>query len=339
MIRLSFFTDLHLRGQGPISRKDDYPETILGKLKDCIQHASESDLALFGGDFCHTYRLNADQVKEKAIHIFDEHLKVPFLYTWGQHDLYGKDYGTRHLSTQAFIFRQASRVIENIEEIPTDKDLVKDIQGLKIGFLACPNSSDPIKWSMRVSSRKRPKDIDIRVVLVHHLLMDKLDEHYGIDLREFKTENDGKRSIDVVLCGDLHQGFNPTITDIGTLFINPGSLARTQKNEYDVDRPIRGVDILIDPKTKKYKWEMWNVESALTQEEVFKEGAPFIDEKVGVSFDDKEVTEAEFEEVAKSLANIGISRIDVWDMLEKRAIEVGLPDDTITYILSKRPSA
>jgi hypothetical protein len=341
MIRLSFFTDLHLRGQGPISRKDDYSSSILAKLEFCLKRSSESNIALFGGDFCHSYKLASDQVKEKAINLFDTELKVPFLYTWGQHDLHGKDYNTRFDSTKAFILRQASRVIGGIEEIPPDTDIIKEIKGLKIGFISCPNISnlDPIAWSKRISGRKRKKEIDVRIALVHHLLSDN-GEDYCIDINQFVTGTRKMRSLDIVFCGDLHQGFNPFTNKNGTLFLNPGSLARTQKLKHDLARPIRGVDVIIDPKTKSWSWELWDVESAKPYDEVFKKEAPFIDESVFIKLSkEKDEIVAEFEDVIEALSSISTSRIDVWDMLEKTAREKELPEEIITYILSKRPDA
>jgi predicted phosphodiesterase len=339
-VNLSFFTDLHLRGQGPSSRKDDYPTSILNKLEYCLDYSSKnSDIALFGGDFCHSHKLASDSVKEKAIELFDNNLKVPFIYTWGQHDLNGKDYNSRHVSSQAFILRQASRVVQNIEESPADKDLVKEINGIKVGFISCPSGFDPIKWSIRMSKRGKPKGIDVRVALVHHLITNEQEDWY-IDPELFCTGDKDNRVIDVVLCGDLHQGFEPFRNSFDTLFLNPGSLGRTQKTKNDLSRPIRGVDISIDEKTKECSWSYWDVESALSGDDVFRKSAPIIEEKVGIDIDDRtEGEKVEFEEVMTVLEEIGAERIDIWDMLEREARKKKLDDPLINYILSKRPDA
>jgi len=249
MPRLSFFTDLHLRGQGPSSRQDDYPQSILNKLEFCLKRSSEkADVALFGGDFCHSYKLTSDGVKEKAIEIFDNTLKVPFLYTWGQHDMFDKDYETRYGSAKGFILRQASRVVNGIDEIPTGKDVVIEIDGFKIGLVACPSGFDPIKWSKRMSRKKPKEDLDCRIALVHHLLTTEETE-WLIPIDDF----DGS-GFDVVVCGDLHQGFTPFRADYGCLFLNPGSLARTQKTAQDMVREIRGVDIIVNKDGTDYEF-------------------------------------------------------------------------------------
>jgi predicted phosphodiesterase len=330
--RIAFFTDLHLRGQGPSSRQDDYPQSILNKLEYCLKRSSEkADAALFGGDFCHSYRLTSDGVKEKAIQIFDNELKVPFFYTWGQHDLFGKDYETRHDSAKAFILRQVSRVVGDIEEVQTDKDVVREINGAKVSILGCPSGFDPIAWSKRMS-RRNPKNADCRIAVVHHLLTTE-ETKWLIPIDEF----DGS-GFDVVICGDLHQGFPPIKTDSGCLFLNPGSLARTQKTAQDMAREIRGVDIVIeDDGTVGY--EFWPVECAGKGEEVFKPNAPVIEEEINIEEDNSDSEEIVFEEVVDALGSIGISKIDVWDMLEKKAMEAGLDEKIIKYILSKRPDA
>jgi len=335
---MSFFTDLHLRGQTPSSRKDDYPQAILDKLGFCLRHASKKDFALFGGDFCHSYKLTSDSIKEKAISLFDEFLNVPMFYTWGQHDMFGKEYETRQDSTKAFIFRQALRHKEkSITEIPIDKDLTFDCGGIKIGLIACPSGIECIKWSKRISRRRDPK-VDIRIALVHHLLTSEVNNHFLLDIKEFETGTKDNRGFDAVLCGDLHTGFSPFRNDAGTLFLNPGALARTAKTNSDIARPIRGVDIIIDTESKKVDYDFWPVECAGTTEEVYRKEAPVIDD-----FQMEEIeTEEEalgFDEVISALESIGASKIDIWDMLEMKAKEAKLSDDVLKYILSKRPAA
>lgn len=330
-VRLSFFTDLHLRGQGPSSRKDNYPQSILNKLQFCLQRSSEkADIALFGGDFCHSYKLVSDDVKEKAIKIFDNNLKIPFLYTWGQHDLNGKDYETRHGSTKAFILRQASRIVNNIEEVPSGKDKVLEINGLKIGFVGCPSGFDPIKWSKRMS-KKKTEGLDCRIAIVHHLLTSESTE-WLVPIDDF----DGS-GFDAVVCGDLHYGFAPFRADYGCLFLNPGSLARTQKTVHALSREIRGVDILVK-EDGSVGYEFWPVECALSVEEIFNPDSPIIEEEIEKQYKVEEETETTFDEVVDALNCISVSKIDVWDMLEQKAKEKGVSDDIVNYILSKRPS-
>jgi len=337
-ITMSFFTDLHLRGQTPSSRKDDYPQAILNKLGFCLRHASKNDFALFGGDFCHSYKLTSDAIKEKAIALFDEFLNVPMFYTWGQHDLFGKEYETRSDSTKAFIFRQALRKQNKaLTEIPTDKDLIIDC-GIKIGLISCPSGVDCMKWAKRIS-RRRNTEIDIRIALVHHLLTSEVDNHFLLDVNEFETGTKDNRGFDVVLCGDLHTGFSPYKNDAETLFLNPGSLARTAKTVNDMARPIRGVDIIIDTKTKKIEYDFWPIECAGTAEEIYKKDSPVVEDFEFLEDSNLKEEQLGFEEVINALESIGASKIDIWDMLEMKAKEAGLNEEVLKYILSKRPAA
>jgi len=338
-VNLSFFTDLHLRGQGPSSRKDDYPVSILSKLQYCLEYSSKnSDIALFGGDFCHSHKLVSDSVKERAIELFDENLKVPFIYTWGQHDLNGKDYETRHESTKAFILRQALRKAnKTINEIPTDKDLIIESQGVKIGLIACPQGFDCFKWAKRIS-RRRNKEIDVRIALIHHLITTDDDKWFLLNYKDFETGTGKNRGFDVVLCGDLHQGFVPKTNDAGTLFINPGALARTQKSSSDVARPIRAVDVIIDSETKSVDYDFWPIMCAGTSEEVFKKDAPIVDDMERIE-DSKKEEPMGFEDVISALKSISASKIDIWDMLEMKAKEESLEEDVLRVVLSKRPDA
>ena len=339
-ITMSFFTDLHLRGQTPSSRKDDYPLAILDKLGFCLRHASKNDFALFGGDFCHSYKLTSDSIKEKAITLFDDFLSVPMFYTWGQHDLLGKEYKTRQDSTKAFMFRQALRNKEkSISEISTDEDLIIEHKGLKIGLMSCPSGVDCIEWSKEKSKNRNP-EIDVRIALVHHLLTSDANNHFLIGIDEFETGTKENRGFDAVLCGDLHTGFKPHRNEAGTLFLNPGSLARTAKTVNDMARPIRGVDVIIDIDTKKVEYDFWPVECAGTAEEVFKKDAPIVDSFEVLTDNTSKEEELEgFEEVVSALESIGSSKIDIWDMLEMKAKEAGLSEPVLNYILSERPAA
>jgi hypothetical protein len=200
-----------------------------------------------------------------------------------------------------------------------------------VGLVACPSGFDPIAWSKRMS-RRNPNNSDCRISVVHHLLTTEETE-WLIPIDDF----DGS-GFDVVVCGDLHQGF-PPVRSQDCLFLNPGSLARTQKTSNDMVREIRGVDILIDSDGSA-EYEFWPVECAGTGEEVFKPNAPVIEEEVCVSEDKTDSEEvAEFEEVIDALGSIGVSKIDVWDMLERKAREEGLDEAVLNYILSKRPAA
>jgi DNA repair exonuclease SbcCD nuclease subunit len=340
---LGFFTDAHLRGVTPTSRKDSYPESTLKKFGYCVERCSdECDFMVFGGDLTHTHKLSSDDVKERTIQILANSEKE-FFYTFGQHDLQGHDYGTRGSSTSDFIFRIARMIGSELSEIPPEEDLLFERNGIKFSIIACPSGYEPESWSKKYAA-KRPNNVDFRICIAHQFLTtDDCDWFVHVDTFTTKSDDQDELGFDLVLSGDLHDGFKPHVNKHGTLFINPGSLARTKKTKHDVDRPIQGVDVTFTKtdKKKELKHEFWPVKTALPAADVFKEDAPVI----GLDGKETEVEsknvitgEENFDEVVNKLQKVGTAKVNVWDILENQAKKEKLDKDVHSYVFSKRPS-
>ena len=345
--RIGFFTDTHLSSKTFSSRKDDYPRSVLEKFNFCVRRcSSRCDVTLFGGDLFDKYKINEDFVKEAVFLAFFEGMKKnhPFLYTFGQHDLYGNDYKNREESVTSFIMRTSRLFGNSLNEIPMEEDLILTLRDeeteevKKIAVTACPNSEEPISWSQRASNRRTADTCDVRIAVVHHLLSN-VEASWFVHTSKFvTTTNDiALRGFDVVLCGDLHDGFEPHLNKTGTLFINPGSVARTKKTKKDITRPIRGVDIVIDD-NNEFNYEFWDVECAKPADMVFKEEQPVLEDFIQEELKDNKTENDKlcFDSVVDKLSQIQKKKMNIWDVLPTRASELGIDKKILDFVLSKR---
>jgi hypothetical protein len=321
--KIGFFTDAHIAGQAPNSRQDDYTNSVLKKLAFCLKRCSgECDLVVFGGDLTHSHKLGNDRLKERVIDVFIENLSVPFLYTYGQHDLRGEDLNSRDESTTAFIMRMLKRLGKDVVEIPHDSWILYG--DTNIALRACPRGiKDPVHFFQHACiDKKFPENASARIVVAHHLISDNTSP-WLVDHKKLMTGFKNNRVVDVVLSGDLHNGFGPCLNQLGTLFVNPGSLART---------------VVHDGKNGVVcESQFWSVDTQ-PGSEVFRESAPLLDEE---TYEDApmETETKSFDEVVARLADVKKKRIDVWDLLEKRARDISLEPDVLSFLLSKRPNS
>jgi hypothetical protein len=155
------------------------------------------------------------------------------------------------------------------------------------------------------------------------------------------TTGDTERKIDVVLSGDLHCGCGPVLNELGTLFFNPGSLARTMKSKKEIDRIIKGADIVVHSGDEGVFCEAqeWPVTVAKSSSEVFRPDAPLVDEDALEFAEEETELSADFDSVIKRLSEMKVKKIDVWELLERRAKEANLAPDVLSYLMKRRPTA
>ena len=337
MIKLLFFTDLHIAKLGPKSRVDDYLDSICAKLDEALELGTKCDFILFGGDFCHSHFLSSDKVKEQAIETMAKHLvpsKTPLLYTWGQHDLFGKEYSSRTNSTAGFIFRLVKKLGADLREIPVEETMQVNDDFL---ITACPSGYDPEQWLEDIQASH---GTEIRnhtsVAILHHLVHTEIKTPWFIDPDNLNTEG-----IDLVLCGDLHDGFPKKCNKYGTLFVNPGSMARTQHTKSERDRKIQVLELKIDKGKIEAKYK--KLKSAKTGSKVFNKKAPLLDSEELYAYQGENISASEdkdgrigLDEFLTSLDSFESENVDLWELLMKRANEEQLDESVYDYLLEKR---
>ena len=95
-MRLLFFTDTHIRGNTPRSRKDNILNTLFQKIEEIIDIAQQwqVDYILHGGDIFDRPDISPSIVRD-VMKLF-KRFNRPIYAVAGNHDLYGHNPQTLH---------------------------------------------------------------------------------------------------------------------------------------------------------------------------------------------------------------------------------------------------
>ena len=212
-MKFVFYTDVQLSGQTPRHREDDYQGALISKLEEIYQTAinEHADFLICGGDLFNSHRIFSYELLSPVMNIMcdsglDTHLII------GQHDILGYNPTTYKSSTLAFV--------------------VERCENLRIVWGEAPADDDAVLWSSHVW--EEPKDAannkldpsKFNILIAHHLLTNKKTMFDTVNTSDFaKWMRDGGADYDMVLSGDLHDGYD-VHEDDGMWFCNPGSVAR-----------------------------------------------------------------------------------------------------------------
>jgi len=212
-VQLIHVTDTHLAPIGTRYRSDDYPTAILSKLEQVVEAAVNLNVPIVHtGDM---YDLqNPQRIPREFIdrvHQFILESGADWILLAGQHDYRGRDpSGARRSPINLLKYHKA-----------VQSCVVGERMHLHRGIL-CINYHRGILDSLRnLTNYDKP----IEVLAAHAMVVPAevpwehvtIDELAGLPVR-------------VVLTGDYHAGY-PVQTVGGTLFVNPGALARVDRNE------------------------------------------------------------------------------------------------------------
>lgn len=228
-MRLLYFTDTHIRGSNPKSRKDNYIETLKEKFKEIVQtvHDEKIDYVLFGGDLFDRPDLSLSIINDFILYL--KELPLPIYSVLGNHDIFGQNPSTVTRTVLGILDTLGIfRIINPNELIYLEKD------GIKVQL-----SGSHYYYNIDISSEKegyivkKKENCDYAIHLVHGMLLDrpfiKGIPHTLID------EIADKTYADITLCGHYHTGFG--IKKINNkYFINIGSISRVSNTLSEIER-------------------------------------------------------------------------------------------------------
>lgn len=206
-----FIGDPHIASFAPGHRKDEYTETVLGKLDFSIDLAKRRNLLpVILGDLFHVPRNNPNSLIVELILLFKP--VVPWVLL-GNHD----KHEARFTSDVSMAILEASGAIRLLKDYgPVD---VVSVCGKRVLIGASPDWT-PLPEKVDI------KDCDLTLWLTHHdLLFDKIDELADGESRRKSFELQEIPGVDVVVNGHLHKP-RPPVWEGGTLWLNPGSIVR-----------------------------------------------------------------------------------------------------------------
>jgi len=310
MPRFIFYTDLHLWDKAPVNRVDDYGECVQNKLQDVYNFAAKWDVdaVLFGGDFCNRPRLfDYTMITNAARTVngcFSGDRQISTYAIIGQHDLVGYRVENYDQSTLHFVeaFSSAWHTITT---------------PIKFGDVTVHPAhvnKDP--------RTVKPTGQGINVLISHWLLHP--DANVPFSTTPISEMVD--KGWDLVLSGDLHNGFDPIM--IGkTTFANPGAIARREIGDcrtircflVEIDKGIH-VSSLILP-SQKSPDEIWRDQTVTSFLSDTKEDAR---SNIGDGYNGRFVD---------SLQQFAVERQDVWSQIEDAAKPV-LSESAFSYLMS-----
>lgn len=304
MIRFLFYTDIHLAGETPRHRVDDFPRTLLGKLKEVYTMAANEGchFVAFGGDFFNSHRVFSYEVMSDAMDIIcDAGVKTYMVV--GEHDLYGHSLKTYPSSTLAFVARRCN----NIEILWEPIDL---------GEVVLYGKHEPMKIA---EAMVMPVDKSrVNILVCHELITCEAAMFEVID-----TSTLIGCPFDLVVSGDLHCGFE-THRVGDTYFVNPGSLARRSTADAERWPQVAIIDI---EKGVKPNIEIRRLECGKSGFDVFGESIAEVARKKD-GFDS--------EGFAKELLEFEAEATDVYDLVQKAGTKAGIRKEVLEYLSKKR---
>lgn len=233
---LLFIGDPHVEGRTPGFRRDDYPETILAKLKWCIDYCQQQELQpILLGDIFDKPRDNPNWLISRMLDIFDGR-SVPTIF--GNHDcanphldendsltLLEKAGAIRLLDQQhlwACSFEGRTVVIGGSPyryPIPESFAIVPGNVQLTFPVSMRPTPEQSSQWTDSVC---RP---GLVIWLTHH------DLTFPNPHEAVVTHFDELVGIDYVINGHIHRRASADVVRGQTTWVNPGNIVRRSRSD------------------------------------------------------------------------------------------------------------
>lgn len=234
-MRLLAFADAHIAERPPIARSESYTDDIFDKMSEVKILAADCDVSIFLGDLLHWPSPSA--TSHRLVRRLIEFLRDwpgRLLLVCGNHDLPSE--GMAGLSRSAL-----GVVLEALHG--TNVQLLDDDVVLDVGFAGLSRDArvqlSPAHWSASIDSdpgayaMTRQSGVDVAIKIGHGMLMPPGEYPFKcVTFPQIQTE------ADVVLVGHLHWATPPTTVN-GTLFLGPGSIARTSRSPIEMKRQVQ----------------------------------------------------------------------------------------------------
>lgn len=308
-MKFVFYTDVQLSGQTPRHRTDDYQAALIAKLEEVYAAAvaGKADFVVCGGDLFNSHRIFSYELLSPVMDaLCDSGLDT--YVAIGQHDILGYNPTTYRSSTLAFV----------VDRCPSLKVIWEPVRVGDAQLVASHVWEDP-----RDAAHHELDDDAWKVLVAHHLLTNKKTVFETVNTGEFAGwMRDGGAEYDMVLSGDLHDGYDAHEVD-GMWFCNPGSVARQAIS--DAKRMPRYAVIEAEPGEIPVV-DLCDLECARPGSEVFGETAAEV-MRGGAEFDPTAFV--------KEVEDFEVESADVHELVQKVGRAKGMRKEVLAYIASK----
>lgn len=288
-IRVLFVGDLHLSHTKPISRKDDYSETMKGKIEQLVQlyRAAECDLVLFSGDIWHTTKQPHSYMVD-ILQIFSMFEGNAYTVV-GNHDI---------------VYARTDTVNKTPLGILLASGYLK-----RLGAIICSDGINSILFQGMDYEERDPRfpeptlDAQKKILLAHNYIYCQASNFDALD--SFDTADHMSSKWDLLLVGHDHSFLEKRIGN--KLILNPGALSRgtlsVENRNRDIgvfliDLPVSGEDIQhVFYKLKVRSQEEIYSELTINRREVSKKMNQFVKTLANESLQEKD----EIEDILEAL--------------------------------------
>lgn len=226
-MKFLFFTDAHIRGNNPSSRRDNFFETLKDKLSELVNVAQENKVkhVIFGGDLFDRPDISLAVVKDfiKIIKNFP----LPLLCVIGNHDVYGQNPGTVNRTILGLL--EELGIVEFLSNTPkvliTESNKTIQITGTHYYY--------DIDGTEKDSYIVKEKDCDFSIHVAHGFLLEK---PFNNEVRYTLIDEIANLTLaDITLVGHYHSGFGVKKYN-GKYFVNPGAISRISNTVSEIYR-------------------------------------------------------------------------------------------------------
>lgn len=225
MTKLLFITDTHLKSTAPRGRRDNYVGTILAKLAEVDRLARDLkvDALIHGGDLFDIPQVSF-RLMSRVVEFFLS-LPCPAFVLPGNHDVSGYSLGVLPSTSLGFL---AEVGIFTLLREP-----------VKIGgttIYPLPLTVAPVAEAYKV-----PED-GVSIIVAHDNVVPS--PVHPVIPHLVMTPN--LSNADLVLLGHWHPGWPEPIKLGQTIYVNPGSLVRTDRGDSSKDRKVSAAYIVVE---------------------------------------------------------------------------------------------
>ncbi len=249
--------DPHLEGRVPGFRKDDYPQTILKKLRWCLNRAKKDKLLpVILGDLFQLPRDNPNWLLVELLEMFD----CEIIGIYGNHDVHENQIDE---NDSLSVLAGAGR----LKLLDEHQNFQGNFNGRDVFIGGTPWGQHlPDSVEMSVGSIKRKKDSSnqatlgfsnpdlgaddpLVIWLCHHDLIVPGYEQAG------KIKISDQLGIDILINGHIHRRLDEVIAG-KTKIITPGNISRRKRSDVTREHVPSVLKIVIDPAISPTGWSM-----------------------------------------------------------------------------------
>ena len=245
-MKLAVIGDVHIADVAPSTRKDDYKETVLGKLKFIIDRVNADPAykaILMVGDLFHKKIPfhNSHSMISALLALFGQS-KCPIYIIPGNHDIHGNMSTFENQPMNVLIESGVLKMLDG----STPVELYSNDAGLetRVSLNGCPfRQTMESKSAVAEYELKHLENADFRISMFHQMILPD-GKKFFLDYVNFSDLQDVHT--DMIICGHYHEGFTPSVCKVGEMyFVNGGSITRGTAEQANFEKAPKFVTLEI----------------------------------------------------------------------------------------------